>query len=73
MLKVIVAMVLVVAFLGPAAATFAADNEGNGGDHPTYLADDTVQLEPASPGTVAGTDQPNFGPYHEQRLDNMGQ
>jgi hypothetical protein len=73
MLKVIVAAALVIAFLGPAVAAFAADGEGNGGDHTTYVADDTIQLEPATPGNVAGTDQPNLGPYHEQRLDNMGQ
>ena len=72
MLKVIVAVALVLAFLAPAWTAFAAD-EGNGGDHVTFTADDTVQLEPAAPATVAGTDQPNLGPYHELRLDNMGQ
>lgn len=73
MLKVIVAAALVIAFLGPAVAAFAADSEGNGGDHATFMTQDTVQPEPATPGSVAGTDQPDFGPYHEQRLDNMGQ
>ena len=73
MLKVIVAVALVLAFLAPALTAFAADNEGNGGDHMTVIAQDTVQPEPATPGTVAGTDEPTFGPYHELRLDNIGQ
>jgi hypothetical protein len=72
MLKVIVAVALVLAFLAPALTALAAD-EGNGGDHVTFSADDTVPPESATPGTVAGSDQPNFGPYHELRLDNMGQ
>jgi hypothetical protein len=72
MLKVIAAVALVLAFLGPALTASAADNEGNGGDRSTYVADDTMQPEPATPGSVAGTDKPYFGPYNEQRLDNMG-
>ena len=73
MLKVFSAMALVLAFLGPAVPAFAADKEENGGNRPTYAADDTTQPAPAAPGTVAGDDQPYFGPYHELRLDNMGQ
>ncbi len=73
MLKVIVAVVLVVAFLGPAVAAFAADGEGNGGDRATELAAEPIQPDPTTLGTVAGTDKPYFGPYFEQRLDNMGE
>jgi hypothetical protein len=72
MLKVIAAVALVLAFLGP-ALTASAASEGNGGDRSTYVADDTFLSAPAAPGAVAGTDAPYFGPYHEQRLDNISQ
>ena len=72
MRKVIVGVALVLACLGPTLTAASAD-EGNGGDHSTFMAQDTIEPEPATPGTVAGTDNPDFGPYHELRLDNMGQ
>ncbi len=71
MLKLFVPMAWGLAFLTQALTAFA--DPVNGGDHVTFTADDTVQVEPATPGTVAGPDQPNLGPYHELRLDNMGQ
>jgi hypothetical protein len=71
MLKVIAAAALVVVFLVPAVAAFAG--EGTGGDRAPIMADQSIQAEPTAVGTVAGTDKPYFGPYFEQRLENIGE
>ncbi len=71
MLKILVVLALLVAFYLPAAAAFAGDEIG--ADHDTSMAQDVIQAEPIDLGTVAGSDKAPFGPYFEQRLDNMGQ
>jgi hypothetical protein len=73
MLKVIVAVALVLAFLGPTVAAFAGEREGDGVDRGLFLAAESTQSEPATVGTVAGTETPYGGPYFEQRLENAGQ
>jgi hypothetical protein len=72
MRKVIVAVALLVIFLVPAVATFAADEPGNGGDRELSVTQDVNQIDSTTPGTVAGSDKLYFGPYYEQHLDNMG-
>ena len=62
----------------PAAGAFAGDDLNN--DHPNMWQTPGVVLQtepttPAAPGTLAGPGQAptDFGPYHELRLENMGQ
>ena len=72
MRRVIVGVALLVVLLVPAVATFAADEPGNGGDREPFVTQEVNQTESTTPGIAAGSDEPYFGPYFEQRLDNMG-
>jgi hypothetical protein len=78
-MKRMLAMLIVGATIAlPAAGAFAGDDS-----HPDHMDPwqtpgvvlQTEPMTPAAPGTLAGPDQtqPNYGPYHELRLDNMGQ
>lgn len=71
MRRVIVGMVLLMLCLGPAVATFA-NEPGNGGDRELSVTQDVTQFDSTAPGTVAGSDRLDFGPYFQQHLDNMG-
>ena len=78
-MKQVLAMLIMGATIAlPAAAAFAGDDQHP--DHPDMWQAPGVVLQtepatPAEPGTLAGPGQAPtyFGPYHEQRLDNMGQ
>ena len=70
MLKKIVAGLLLVLSTFAASAAFA---EGNGGDRPPYMLQDTNQDQSVNPGTVAGSDELPSGPYNPLRIENMGQ
>jgi hypothetical protein len=69
MLKTLAAGLLLVLSTIPAAA-FA---EGNGGDRPPYVLQETSQDRSIDAGAVAGSNQVPSGPYNEFRIENMGQ
>ena len=69
-MTIIVAGLLLVLSMIPVAAAFA---EGNGGDHPPYVLQETGQVGSINTGTVAGSDEMPSGPYNQLRIENMGQ
>jgi hypothetical protein len=70
MMTILVASVLFVLSMIPVAAAFA---EGNGGDRPPYVLQETGQDGSINTGTVAGSDEMPSRPYNQLRIENMGQ